>query len=58
MDYINIIETTTELRSIGPKIDLAKRPERIVIEYKIGNPTKNIRKAEKSEDTDKQDMSS
>lgn len=58
MDFIKILKTTTELRSIGPKIDLEKRPERITIEYTIGNPTKNICKAEESEDTDSQDMSS
>jgi hypothetical protein len=58
MDFIDILETTTELRSIGPKIDLEKRPERITIEYTIGSPTKNICKAEESEHTDNKNLSS
>lgn len=58
MEYIEIKETVTESKDLGLRAELqafdaSKKPQRIVIEYTIGNPTKDISKAKAGTETDK-----
>lgn len=56
-DFINLQKEPEHFRqSIGPQVDITKIPKRIITEYKIGNPTKDIRKTETLRDTEKSDM--
>ena len=57
MEYIDLKETVTELKDLGLRAELqafdtSKKPRRIVTEYTIGNPAKDISKAKTDTKTD------